>query len=67
MQVWYQGEKSSFEGLNFEEITPLRSLDDENGTVYAPIHDVPTGRYVVSVRHVWGHILYRILNLQTYV
>jgi len=24
IQVWYQGEKSSFEGLNFEEITPFR-------------------------------------------
>ena len=28
------GEKSSFAGLNFEEITPFRSLEDEFGTSY---------------------------------
>ena len=33
MHVCYQGEKSSFEGLTFEEITQFRSLEDEYSTI----------------------------------
>ena len=49
IQVWYQGEKSSFDGLNFEEITPFRSLEDDYGTVYVPIHELPTSKHTLRL------------------
>ena len=43
--------KSSFEGLNFEEITPFRSLEDEYGIISSRLSFVRTSVETASHRY----------------
>ena len=56
--------KSSFERLNFEEITPFRSLKDEYGTISGVYSFVRTSVETTSRRYLSSSDLHGMINLK---
>ena len=56
--------KSSFEGLNFEEITPFRSLEDECGTISGLYSFVRTSVETASHRYLSSSDLHEMISLK---
>ena len=55
--------KSSFEGLNFEDITPFRSLKDEYGTISGLLSFVQTSLETASHRYPFSSNLHKIIHV----